>query len=64
VKATWHVHFVMAAVFVACGVAVLFLNTGSSRIIGALFAVIFGARRIAIGIAERRAAKAQTQSAP
>jgi hypothetical protein len=54
----WMVHFVMAAVFFAAGIGVLFLNTGMSRWVGALFAVLFGARRIAVGLAERRAAKA------
>lgn len=53
----WHVHFIMAAVFVAAGVGVLFLNTGMSRYVGALFAILFGARRIAVGISERRAAQ-------
>lgn len=54
--ATWRVHFIMAAVFFAAGIAVLFLNSGFSRIVGAIFAALFGARRIAVGIAERRAA--------
>jgi hypothetical protein len=59
----WHVHFIMAAVFFAAGVGVLFVNTGISRYAGALFAVVFGARRVAVGIAERRAAQA-AQAAP
>jgi hypothetical protein len=55
----WMIHFVMAAVFFAAGIAVLFLNTGISRWVGAAFAILFGARRIAVGIAERRAADAR-----
>ena len=60
----WHVHFLMAAVFFVGGVGVLFLNTGVSRYVGALFAVLFGARRVAVGIAERRAAMSQSLNAP
>lgn len=52
----WHVHFLMAAVFFAAGIGVLFVNTGFSRYAGALFAVLFGARRVFVGITERRAA--------
>ena len=60
----WMIHFIMAAVFFAAGIAVVFLNTGMSRWIGALFAILFGARRIAVGIAERRAAQAGTEPPP
>lgn len=48
----------------AAGVGVLFFNTGMSRYVGALFAVIFGARRLAVGIAERRVAVASSESPP
>jgi hypothetical protein len=58
----WMIHFVMAAVFFVAGIAVLFFNTGISRYVGAVFAVIFGARRVAVGIAERRAAAAAQDS--
>ena len=60
----WHIHFIMAAVFFVGAVVVLFLNTGVSRYVGALFAVLFGARRIAVGISERRAAMSQSVNDP
>ena len=56
------IHFVMAAVFFAAGIGVFFFNRGPSKYVGILFAVLFGARRIAVGLAERRAAMSQSMN--
>jgi hypothetical protein len=52
----WMVHFIVAAVIIAAGIAVFLFNRGTSRYVGVVFAVLFAARRIFVGITERRAA--------
>jgi hypothetical protein len=50
------IHFIMAAVFLAAGISVFFIDGGKSRIAGAIIAFVFAGRRIAMALRERREA--------